>query len=114
MRYSTLFAPVLLTASLIASASQAAPVLDKFRVISPAPVVVPELPAPVTNVLERLTGDEFSSIQLALPDVALDRGSKNRPGKPRFQVPEPNGLFLLSLGVIGMGVLRLRTKNQTL
>lgn len=113
MRYSTLIAPVLLASSLFASASQAAPVLDSLRVVpSTQELILPE--PPNAPVLDLLVGNEFSPIQLTLPDLALDRGPITRPSKPRFQVPEPNGLFLLSLGVFSMGVLRLRTKNQTL
>lgn len=114
MRYSTLFAPALLAASLFtATSSQAAPVLDSLRVLPPVQELnLPE--PPQAPVLDLLVGNEFSPIQLALPDLALDRGRVTRPSKPRFQVPEPNGLFLLSLGVFSMGLLRLRTKNQTL
>ncbi|HMU67230.1 MAG TPA: PEP-CTERM sorting domain-containing protein [Cellvibrionaceae bacterium] len=114
MRYSTFFASALLASSLLAAtASQAAPVLDSLRVIPPVQELnLPEPPA--APVLDLLVGNEFSPIQLALPDLTLDRGPITRPSKPRFQVPEPNGLFLLSLGVFSMGVLRLRTKNQTL
>ncbi|HRH79358.1 MAG TPA: PEP-CTERM sorting domain-containing protein [Cellvibrionaceae bacterium] len=113
MRHSTLLASVLLTTSLFAATSQAAPVLDRLSVIPPIQEL--NLPEPPTApVLDLLVGNEFSPIQLTLPDLALDRGPINRPSKPRFQVPEPNGLFLLSLGVFSMGLLRLRTKNQTL
>lgn len=114
MRYSTFFAPVLLAVSLSTAAQvQAAPVLDSLRVVPPAQDLVLPSP-PAAPVLDKLVGNEFSPIQLALPDLALDRGKITRPSKPRFQVPEPNGLFLLSLGVFSMGLLRLRTKNQTL
>ncbi|HEY6530431.1 MAG TPA: PEP-CTERM sorting domain-containing protein [Cellvibrionaceae bacterium] len=110
MRYLSALSPVLVVASFfLASIGQAAPLQSLPAVVSS--VSLPELPAPFETV--QLEGNEFSQVQLVLPAVSQGRGPVNPPNKPRFQVPEPNGLFLLSLGVFSMGLLRLRTKNQT-
>lgn len=111
MRYLSALTPALLAASvLLAPISQAAPIVDSLRT---TPVTqLPELPS--APGLEKLAGNEFSNTKLVLPDVSVERGPTKNPNKPRLQVPEPNGLILLSLGVFGMGLLRLRTKGQTL
>ncbi|RYZ92763.1 MAG: PEP-CTERM sorting domain-containing protein [Moraxellaceae bacterium] len=111
MRYSPALSSALVVASLfLASISQAAPILVSVPA-TVTPALSLELPASFEAV--RLEGNEFSKVQLVLPAVSQGRGPVNPPNKPRFQVPEPNGLFLLSLGVFSMGLLRLRTKNQT-
>jgi hypothetical protein len=111
MRHPHALAPALLMFSLLsATAVQAAPILNPPL----APVNLPLPPAP-EPLLEALSGGEFPSALVAVAEtLSSNRALPPRPSKPRLQVPEPNGLILLSLGVFGMGVLRLRAKNQTL
>ncbi|MEY4590324.1 MAG: hypothetical protein RL497_2400 [Pseudomonadota bacterium] len=108
MNYSNIIAPALLALSLLATTGHAAPMDKPVRPSVETPLPTP----PVTPALDKLTGKEFPPSPPVLPDVSLDKSKGKRPPKPGKTVPEPSGLILMGLGVLSMGVLRLRTKAQ--
>lgn len=104
MHTSKIALGLLLTGLLIGSNSQAAPILPA-QADKSAIVAMPALPE--VSGLEKLTGNEFAGTAVSLG--AIESAKTNKKG---FKVPEPNGLYLLGLGVCGIGALRLRAKNQ--
>ena len=121
MKNLNFLASAALFASLVgaASSSQALPLLGTVQIdingTSPGVVVTlpnpPALPPLSAQDLNTLVSNAFdTSIQLnAVVDLNLQVAPIN---KPRRQVPEPNGLILLSLGIASMGALRLRMRQQ--
>lgn len=107
MHTSKIALGLLLTGLLIGSNSQAAPILPA-QADKSALIPIPELPETVG--LEKLKGNEFASTTVTL--AASDAIESAKANKKGFKVPEPNGLYLLGLGVCGIGALRLRAKNQ--
>lgn len=103
---------LLLASALTATAGHAAPILAPQTVTATITGQLPTLPP--TPVLESLVGNEFPLSLTNLSGLKLGNGPVPRPVKPGQKVSEPNGLYLLGLGVFSMGALRLRTKNQSL
>ena len=88
MRHSTLLASVLLTTSLFAATSQAAPVLDRLSVIPPIQEL--NLPEPPTApVLDLLVGNEFSPFNSPCLTWPLIAARSLAPANHAFKYPSP-------------------------
>ena len=113
MSYFNVTRGLLLASLLTAAASHAAPMLTTPSVVTVT--ISGQLPTlPDAPGLETLVGNEFPLSLTSLSNLKIGSGPVPQPTKPGQKVSEPNGLYLLGLGVFSIGALRLRTKNQSL